>query len=244
MLNSEKVVLISGSTKGIGKAIANSFMNDCYIVIQNSRSEIDNADIVGTKHIKFDVTNYQDCSKLIETIRAEFGRLDILVCNVGSGLELEKNVLPDARWDHFINNNLLSTTHLIDAALPLLLNSSGNVVAISSICGAEQIDGAPVEYSASKAALNMYIKSMALKYGSNGIRFNAVSPGNVMFNGSTWHTKMNTNEAEVNEFLINNVPMNVFIEPNDVAEAVLFLASDKSRFTTGVIINVDGGQSL
>jgi 3-oxoacyl-[acyl-carrier protein] reductase len=55
---------------------------------------------------------------------------------------------------------------------------------------------------------------------------------------------MNTNEAEVNEFLINNVPMNVFIEPNDVAEAVLFLASDKSRFTTGVIINVDGGQSL
>lgn len=244
LLNSEKVVLISGSTKGIGKAITSRFVNDGYTVIQNSRNDIDKADLLGTKHIKFDVSIYQECFKLIETIQAEFGRLDILVCNVGSGSELEKNILSDIRWRHFLDNNLLSTTYLIDAALPLLLSSVGNVVAISSICGADQVQGAPIEYAASKAALNMYIKSMALKYGSSGIRFNAVSPGNVMFNGSTWHNKINTNKALVNQFLTDNVPMNVFIEPEDVAEAVLFLASSKSRFTTGMIINVDGGQSL
>jgi 3-oxoacyl-[acyl-carrier protein] reductase len=85
---------------------------------------------------------------------------------------------------------------------------------------------------------------MALKYGKSGVRFNAVSPGNVMFNGSTWHTKLKNNEAEVNKFIIDNVPMGVFVESEDVAEAVLFLASNKSRFTTGAIINVDGGQSL
>jgi 3-oxoacyl-[acyl-carrier protein] reductase len=126
----------------------------------------------------------------------------------------------------------------------MLLKSGGNVVAISSICGSYQVNGVPVEYSVSKAALNMFIKSMALKYGKSGVRFNAVSPGNVMFNGSTWHTKLKNNEAEVNKFIIDNVPMGVFVESEDVAEAVLFLASNKSRFTTGAIINVDGGQSL
>ena len=244
MPNSEKVVLVSGSTKGIGNAIVKRFIKEGYLVIQNSRNKIDKSDLVATKYIQFDVTNFQDCLKLIETVQTEFGRLDVLVCNVGSGAELEKNVSSEKRWHHFIDNNLLSTTYLVDAALPLLLKSRGNVVAISSICGSSQVKGAPVEYSVSKAALNMFVKSMALKYGKSGIRFNAISPGNTMFNGSTWHTKLKKNEAEVNNFIIDNVPMGVFIEPEDIAEAVLFLSSNKSRFTTGAIINVDGGQSI
>ena len=244
MPNSEKVVLVSGSTKGIGKAIAKRFIDDGYLVIQNSRNKINKSDLVATKYIQFDVTNFQDCLKLIETVQTEFGRLDVLVCNVGSGAELEKKVLSEKRWHHFIDNNLLSTTYLVDAVIPLLLKSRGNVVAISSICGSSQVKGAPVEYSVSKAALNMFVKSMALKYGNSGIRFNAISPGNMMFNGSTWHTKLKKNEVEVNNFIIDNVPMGVFIEPEDIAEAVLFLGSNKSRFTTGAIINVDGGQSI
>ena len=244
MPNSEKVVLVSGSTKGIGKAIAKRFIDDGYLVIQNSRNKIDKSDLVAPKYIQFDVTNFQDCLKLIETVQTEFGRLDVLVCNVGSGAELEKNVSSEKRWNHFIENNLLSTTYLVDAALPLLLKSRGNVVAISSICGSSQVKGAPVEYSVSKAALNMFVKSMALKYGKSGIRFNAISPGNMMFDGSTWHAKLKKNKAEVNNFIIDNVPMGVFIEPEDIAEAVLFLGSNKSRFTTGAIINVDGGQSI
>ena len=125
MPNSEKVVLVSGSTKGIGKAIAKRFIDDGYLVIQNSRNKIDKSDLVATKYIQFDVTNFQDCLKLIETVQTEFGRLDVLVCNVGSGAELEKNVSSEKRWHHFIDNNLLSTTYLVDAALPLLLKSRG-----------------------------------------------------------------------------------------------------------------------
>jgi NAD(P)-dependent dehydrogenase (short-subunit alcohol dehydrogenase family) len=85
---------------------------------------------------------------------------------------------------------------------------------------------------------------MAVKYGSDGIRFNSVSPGNVIFDNSTWHNKFKNNEERVRKYIKDYVPMGVFIEPEDVAEAVLFLASDKSRFTTGVVLNVDGGQSL
>jgi NAD(P)-dependent dehydrogenase (short-subunit alcohol dehydrogenase family) len=244
LANSKKVVLISGSTNGIGKVVTTRFINDRYIVIQNSRNKIDKKDVLGVKHIVGDVTNYKTCLDIIESIKVEYGRLDVLVCNVGSGAELDTNILPDERWSHFLSNNLLSTTFLVESALPLLIKSKGNVVAISSICGSSFIKGAPVEYSVAKAALNMYIKSMAFKYANNGIRFNVVSPGNVIFEGSTWHNKIKNNEELVTKFISENVPMGVFIEPEAIADAVLFLASDISEFTTGVELNIDGGQSL
>ena len=244
MANSGKVALISGSTSGIGKTVTARFVDDGYTVIQNSRNEIDISDLLGAKHIQGDVTNYKICLEIIKSIKAEYGRLDVLVCNVGKGADLDSNILSEERWSYFLSNNLLSTTFLVESALPLLIKSKGNVVAISSICGSSFIKGAPVEYSVAKAALNMYIKSMAFKHANSGIRFNVVSPGNVMFEGSTWHNKVKNNEELVTKFISENVPMGVFIEPEAIADAVLFLASDISEFTTGVELNIDGGQSL
>jgi len=244
LANSGKVALISGSTSGIGKTVTARFVDDGYTVIQNSRNEIDISDLLGAKHIQGDVTNYKICLEIIKSIKAEYGRLDVLVCNVGKGADLDSNILSEERWSYFLSNNLLSTTFLVESALPLLIKSKGNVVAISSICGSSFIKGAPVEYSVAKAALNMYIKSMAFKHANSGIRFNVVSPGNVMFEGSTWHNKVKNNEELVTKFISENVPMGVFIEPEAIADAVLFLASDISEFTTGVELNIDGGQSL
>ena len=244
MANSEKVVLVSGSTSGIGKAITARFVNDQCIVIQNSRHEINKKDLLGAKYIKGDVTNYKICLEIIESIKAEYGQLDVLVCNVGNGADLDTNILPEERWSHFLSSNLLSTSFLVESALALLIKSKGCVVAVSSICGSTFVKGAPVEYSVSKAALNKYIKSMAYKHANSGIRFNAVSPGNVMFEGSTWHSKIKDNEELVTKFISENVPMGVFIEPETIADAVLFLASGSSKFTTGVVLNIDGGQSL
>ena len=244
MANSEKIVFVSGSTYGIGKVIAARFVNAGYTVIQNSRSKINDKDLVGAKHLEGDVTNYQTCLKIIEFINAEYGRLDVLVCNVGRGNDLENSILPEERWSHFLLTNLLSSTFLVDSSLHLLTKSKGNVVAVSSICGGSTIKGAPVEYSVAKAALNMYIKSMALKYGSSGIRFNAVSPGNVMFEGSTWHNKLKKDEEIVTQYISENVPMGEFIKPESIAEAVVFLASDSSKSTTGVVLNIDGGQII
>ena len=244
MANSEKVVLVSGSTSGIGKAITARFVNDQCIVIQNSRHEINKKDLLGAQHIKGDVTNYKICLEIIESIKAEYGQLDVLVCNVGNGADLDTNILPEERWSHFLSSNLLSTSFLVESALALLIKSKGCVVAVSSICGSTFVKGAPVEYSVAKAALNMYIKSMASKHANSGIRFNAVSPGNVMFEGSTWHNKIKNNKELVTKFISENVPMGVFIEPETIADAVLFLASGSSKLTTGVVLNIDGGQSL
>ena len=244
MANSEKVVLVSGSTSGIGKAIAARFVDEGYTVIQNSRNKLNINDWLGDKHIKGDVTNYNTCLEIIKMITAEYGRLDVLVCNVGSGTNLDSSVLPKERWSHFISYNLLSCTYLVDAALQSLIKSKGNVVAVSSICGYGIVKRAPVEYSVAKAALNMYIKSMALKHGDSGIRFNAVAPGNVMFEGSIWHNNLKKDEKQVTQYISENVPMGKFIEPDAIAEGVIFLASDCSKSTTGVVLNIDGGQVL
>ena len=244
MVNSEKVAFISGSTKGIGKAVAARFVKKGYAVIQNSRNQVNKEELLGIKHIKGDVTNYESCLEIIESIKAEYGRLDVLVCNVGNGSELDSNILSKERWSHFLSTNLLSTTFLVGAALPLLLKSKGNVVAISSICGSSIVKGAPIEYSVAKSALNAYIKSMAFNHGLDGIRFNAVAPGNVLFEGSTWQNKIEKDEQLINKFISEKVPMGLFILPDAIAESVLFLAEDISQFTTGVVFNVDGGQSL
>ena len=244
MANFGKVVLVSGSTNGIGKVIAARFVSEGYTVIQNSRNRINDKDLLGAEYLEGDVTNYKTCLEIIEFINAEYGRLDVLVCNVGSGADLETNILPGERWSHFLSTNLLSCTFLVDSALQLLIKSKGNVVAVSSICGHGIVKGAPVEYSVAKAALNMYIKSIALKHGDSGIRFNAVSPGNVMFEGSTWHNKLKKDEKQVTQYISENVPMGEFIKPEAIAEAVIFLASDGSKSTTGVVLNIDGGQVL
>ena len=244
MTNSGKVAFVSGSTSGIGKVIAARFVSDGYTVIQNSRNEIIQKNLLGAKHIEGDVTNYEACLEIIESITVEYGRLDVLVCNVGSGADLDATILPADRWSHFLSTNLLSSSILVESALPLLIKSKGNVVAVSSICGSTFVKGAPVEYSVAKAALNVYIKSMAFKHANSGIRFNAVSPGNVIFEGSTWYNKIKNNEELVTKYISENVPMGVFIEPEAIADAVLFLASDSSEFTTGVELKIDGGQSL
>lgn len=224
--------------------MAARFVDDGYTVIQNSRSEINKKDLLGALHIRGDVTNYKTCLRVIESITVEYGRLDALICNVGNGTDLNTNISLDERWLYFLSNNLFSTTFLVESALPLLIKSKGSVVAVSSICGSTFVKGAPVAYSAAKAALNMYIKSMAYKYANIGITFNAVSPGNVIFEGSTWHTKVKDSEEIVTKFISENVPMGVFIEPEAIADAVSFLASGSSKFTTGVVLNIDGGQSL
>ncbi len=244
MTNSRNVVFVSGSTRGIGKAIADRFIDEGYIVIQNSRSKLKNNNLLGAEHIVGDVTNYNSCLEIIEFIKARYKRLDVLVCNVGRGTDLDANILPVARWSHFLSSNLLSCTFLVDSALQLLMESKGNVVAVSSICGEGVVKGAPVEYSVAKAALNMYIKSMAVKHGASGIRFNAVSPGNVMFEGSSWQIKVKKNKMQVSKFISENVPIGDFIKPEDIAEAILFLSSDRSKSTTGVVVNIDGGQIL
>ena len=136
-----------------------------------------------------------------------------------------------------------SAVNLISASSDLLKTSGGSIVCISSICGSETIPGAPITYSVAKAALNTYVKSMSLPMGKAGIRINAVAPGNINFVGSVWSEKLVKDPDLVSGMLENNVPLRKLGCPNDVANLVVWLASDVADFVTGSVFTTDGGQT-
>jgi len=244
MSESRQVALVSGSTRGIGKAIAEQLVLDGYIVVQNSRSSAQDGEIVGQTHIRADVTNPNECKELIKKIIETHGRLNLLVCNVGSGKSLSSSVSSAESWDYFLSVNLSSTTYLVDSALEALITTKGNTVAISSICGEDPTIEAPIGYTTAKAGLEMFMKTMAVRYGKKGLRFNVVSPGNVLFEGSVWSQKLKADKAGVNSYLEQQVPLAKFITPQEIAGVVSFLASSRAQSITGIVLPVDGGQSL
>ena len=238
------IVLVSGATHGIGKEITKKFVDDGWTVVQNSRNKISKSELIGAKHYIADVTKLAECEDLVKLVIKEFGKLDALICNVGSGADIGTEFSKMERWDHFLRINLSSASNLISAALAALIESKGSVVAISSICGIVSVPGAPVEYSAAKKALNTYIKLLASKYGKSGVRFNVVAPGNVLFEGSSWHKKIKNHSSETEKYISENVPLGGFVEPQEIAAAVAFLARQESKSTTGAVLIIDRGQSL
>lgn len=244
MSDTRMVALVSGSTRGIGKAIAQQLVLDGYLVVQNSRTSVLESEIIGHTHLRADVTVDKNCKNLIEEIIENYGKLNLLVCNVGSGKSLGAKVSDSDSWSHFLSMNLSATTNLVNYALASLIETKGNVVAISSICGEDPTINAPVGYTTAKAGLEMFMKTMAARSGKEGVRFNVVSPGNVYFEGSVWDEKMKSSKLEVASYLEQHVPLGKLIEPQDVASAVSFLAGPSGRNITGVVLPVDGGQSI
>jgi 3-oxoacyl-[acyl-carrier protein] reductase len=240
-MNNKQIVLVTGSSKGIGAAIAKKFKDSNWVVIQNSRTIIPEESLIGDTSITADVTKSDEVTSLVKQIKDTYGHLDALVCNVGSGKNIDSSD-SEERWNNFIKMNLLSASNIIEQALSLLDHSS--VTVISSICGNSVVDGAPIEYSTAKAALNQYIRVMGKKYAEKEIRFNLVSPGNVIFDGSQWDEKLKSDEKNTTNYIKQNVPMGKFIEPQDISEMVYYLSSINSRFITGQNFVIDGGQSL
>ena len=120
--------------------------------------------------------------------------------------------------------------------------SRGTIVCMSSICGLEVVPDAPVTYSAAKAALHAYVRGIARPLGRQGIRINAIAPGNILFNGSVWSRKLSEDRSAVHAMLERDVALNSLGTPRDVANLVAYLASPRSSFATGGVWALDGGQ--
>ena len=161
---SGKVAFISGSSRGIGLEIAKTLDAEGCKVIINGRNKERLADAIKelptATAISADITDEEQSNRVISDVIKQFGKLDILICNVGSGDSVKPGDELFQDWQESFAINLWSATNLVEAARDYLALSNGSIVCISSICGLEVIPGAPLTYSAAKAALNSYIKGV------------------------------------------------------------------------------------
>ena len=244
---SEKIAFISGSSRGIGLEIAKTLNKEGCTVIINGRNQksLDNAleELPNATSICADITSHKESKKVISELIDKFGRLDILVCNVGNGSSAKPGTEEYKDWERSFSENFWSVTNLVEASRKNLSETKGSIVCVSSICGNELITGAPLTYSAAKAALNSYVNGASRPLGEMGIRINAVAPGNILFNGSVWDQKITENKKEVEEFLKKEVPLKKLGSTKDISNLVAYLASPISSFVTGSVWTADGGQT-
>lgn len=242
-----KTALVTGSSRGIGNAIATLLHKEGCNVTINGRNgnSLKNASSSFKERIHAcvaDVTKLEDCKTLIKETVKQWGSIDILVCNVGSGTSVKPGEENFEEWKRVFTNNFYSAVNLIDVAKDELSKTGGSVVCISSITGIEVL-GAPITYSVAKAALNAYVKNMSKPLAKLGIRINAVAPGNVIFEGSVWEKKLSENPLDVENMLKDEVALQRLGTPEEIANFVVFLCSQKSSFATGALFVIDGGQT-
>ncbi len=241
-----KTALITGASRGIGRAIAETLHAEGCSIAINGRSGVDldaaAQALPAAVAVQGDVRNSVEATRVVETALADLGKIDILICNVGSGRSVPPGEETHEEWQRAFAVNLWSTTNVVEAARDALAASKGAIVCISSICGGEVVPGAPVTYSVAKAALNAYVRGIARPLGELGIRINAVSPGNVLFEGSAWSRKIAQDAHEVQSMLDRDVALSRLGTPQEVAGLVAYLASPLASFASGAVWTLDGGQ--
>lgn len=245
-------VLVSGSSQGIGKAIARAFLKEGAIVIINGRNreklESTHAEFVkefDTKHIVLfcgDLTKNTEIHLLRECIQNELGGIDILVPNIGTGKAMLQDMLEAEEWQRLLEINLFSTIKLVKEFEDMLKKGyHPNIVFISSVAGKE-VSGAPYAYAAAKEAILVLAKRLSEDWAQYGIRVNSVLPGNILFKGGRWEEILEQNYNGTMQQIHMTVAMQRLGTPEEIASAVVFLASNQASFITGTSLTVDGGQ--
>jgi 3-oxoacyl-[acyl-carrier protein] reductase len=251
----QKSVLVTGSSRGIGLTVAELFLEEGASVAITGRDP----DVLGRARVKLgerfgedrvtasegDLTSGEDPIRTcIEKVVDRFGKLDILVCSVGSGSGVAGLEADAAEWDRLLHLNLMGAVYAVRQAVPLMERSGGgSIVLISSIAGLDA-GPAPLAYSAAKASLLSLGQNLGRQLADQGIRVNVVSPGNVLHPGSGWEKKLEANHASTMSYIESAVPMGRFGTPREIANAVVFLASERTAgFVTGANLVVDGGQT-
>jgi 3-oxoacyl-[acyl-carrier protein] reductase len=242
-----KVALVTGSGRGIGKAIAMKLAeNGATLVINDvgdnvpadqTVSEIKNLGRQAMA-IMADVSSSADVTRMVDTAIATFGKVDILVNNAGITRDQLTMKMSDEEWDKVLAIDLKSVFLCTRAVLrPMLKQRSGRIVSMSSVVGIIGNAG-QANYAAAKAGIIGFTKTIAKEVASRGITVNAVAPGFI----DTPMTQVLSDERR--QALLNNIPLGYLGTPRDIAETVAFLASEEARYITGQVITVDGGISL
>lgn len=239
MLLKNKVAIVTGGTRGIGEAIVKKLAGEgCRVAFTFGRNTalagiIEKATRHKAKGYPVDVKSFSKTKKLVSEVKHRFGRLDILVNNAGISCDKSLMMMEDRDWAKVIDTNLTGVFNTTKACIVTFMKQrSGNIINISSLSGIMGIPG-QTNYSASKAGILGFTKALAKEVGPYNVRVNAIAPGFIK-------TDM-TEKLKDKEKILNGIPLRRFGDTEDIAELVLFLASEKASYISGQVIIIDGG---
>lgn len=250
----DQVAFVAGSSRGIGRAIAEILLQEgAQVVVTGRHTEALRQTIKDIETPESQERILAICGDLSDAAFIDsaynrtlerFGRIDHLIANLGSGTG-EAGLEPvESEWQRLFEHNFFAATRLTQAVLPHLQRNGtgGTVLFIASIVAIEA-SAAPLPYSAAKAALVNYSKNLARRLGGSNVRVNAICPGNVLFAGGSWQRRIARDAAAVEAMLRSEVPQHRFGSPAEIASLAAYLCSARSSFSTGGCYVVDGGQT-
>jgi 3-oxoacyl-[acyl-carrier protein] reductase len=248
----ETVAFVAGSSRGIGRAVAEAFLSEGARVLVTGRDLDSLAAVTGELADEFGedrvTSHHGDLGQGATAVGAvdhaldRWGRIDSLVLTVGSGAGAAGWQPGEEEWQRLFEMNLWTSVRLAEAALPAMVAAGrGALVFVGSIAGLEEV-GAPLPYAAAKAAVSTYAQGLARLLGPAGVRVNCVAPGNVLHPGSPWARKLGEDRDAVEAQIRREVPLERFGSPEEIARLVVFLCSDAASFLSGSVVVADGGQ--
>jgi NAD(P)-dependent dehydrogenase (short-subunit alcohol dehydrogenase family) len=245
-----KIAVITGGNSGIGLATAQRFVEEgAYVFITGRRqSEIDVAirqigkNVTG---VQGDVSNLADLDRLYATVKQQKGRIHVLFANAGLGEFAPLGAITEAHFEKTFNVNVKGLLFTVQKALPLFQNG-GSIILTASTAASKGVEGFSV-YSATKAAIRSFARTWTVDLKKRKIRVNAVTPGSIDTPASRLSLsglmQSEQQSEQLKKNLVSTVPLGRMGSPDEIAKAVLFLASDDSSFITGIELFVDGGQA-
>lgn len=246
----DKVVVVTGASRGIGKSIAFGFAEEgarlsiCGRDPENLQAVTEE---LSTHEIEVfskptDVTDNKQVDVFITETLGRYGRIDVVVNNVGGSRWTPLNEISDEEWHEILDLNLVTATRINRPVIPAMQKQGGGVILmITSIYGRE--GGGHITYNAAKAAEISMTKSLAKELAPDNIRVNSVAPGSILFPGGGWDRRIKADPEGMKAFVDSEMPLGRFGKPEEIANVVVFLASERASLVTGACINVDGCQS-
>ena len=241
-----KVAIVTGGGSGLGFAIAQKFTQNgiVTIIVGRDKQKLDTAkEQLGElcHSMTCDLSNLSSIPAFINSVVEQFGRIDILVNNAGINMKKEFTEVTDEDFQHIIGTNLSAVFSISrEVVKHMLINKSGSIINISSMAAQYGIPKV-IAYTASKTAIDGITRAMAVELSPQGIRVNAIAPG---FIYSEMTAKALDSDPERKGKVFGRTPMGKMGQPEDIGEAAYYLASDAAKYVTGVILPVDGGNSI